>query len=145
MRPTPIADEISKYVARQIERFEAGERAGECRRSRAGVLAVCRRAAHHIDRALHDRFQFLARHLRAGTDRDGVDGRGGQLRQHLRDRRVSGSSPFSLASAEAGRERLVEFGKSLQHHGLRISGSDTASEAAVITVKQPRGPASPER
>ena len=31
-------DEISKYVARQIERFEAGERAGECRRSGAGIL-----------------------------------------------------------------------------------------------------------
>ena len=27
----------------------------------------------------------------------------------------------------------------------RISGSDTASDAAVITVKQPRGPASPDK
>ena len=31
-------DEISKYVARQIERFEAGGDAGKRRRSRAGIL-----------------------------------------------------------------------------------------------------------
>ena len=33
-------DEISKYVVRQIERFRSRRRAGECRRSQAGVLIV---------------------------------------------------------------------------------------------------------
>ncbi len=33
-------DEISKYVARQIERFRSRRRAGECGGSRTGVLAV---------------------------------------------------------------------------------------------------------
>jgi hypothetical protein len=40
--------------------------------------------AHHVDRAVHDRLELLARHAGAGADRDRVDGRGGQLRQHRR-------------------------------------------------------------
>ena len=51
----------------------------------AGTTRVLfHRAEHHIERALDDRLQFLARRLRAGADGDGVDGGGGKLRQHDR-------------------------------------------------------------
>src|SRR5712691_1457596 len=73
-------------------------------------------AHHHIDRALHDGFQLLARHARAGADGNAVDGRGCQLRQH---HGIGCWRQFAvlLRKPEAGGERLVEFGKSLQHHG----------------------------
>ena len=122
-------DEISKYVARQIERFEAGGALENVVDPARGYYCDTKlspprenvSAHHHIDRALHDRLQLLARHPGAGADRDGVDGGGGQLRQH---RGIGGCRQFALllGEAEAGRERLVEFGKSFQHHGadLRI-------------------------
>src|SRR5213076_2912935 len=34
---------------------------------------------HHIQRALHDRFQIPARYVGPGADRNGVDGRGRKL------------------------------------------------------------------
>ena len=57
---------------------------------------------------------------------------------------VSGSSPFSLASRKQAANALSSS-ENPSSTMARISGSDTASDAAVITVKQPRGPASPER
>ena len=78
-------DEISKYVARQIERFEAGGALENVVDPHARDIRPAIAAPHHhVDRALDDRFQLLARHAGAGADRDGVDGGGGQLRQHLR-------------------------------------------------------------
>jgi len=88
--------------------------------------------------APHDRFQSLAARAR-GRGRNAVDGRGCQCASTTGSA-VCGSSR-SLRKPKQ-RERLVEFGKSSSTMA-RISGSDTASEAAVITVKQPRA-ASPE-
>ena len=51
------------------------------------------RPHHHVDRALHDRLQLLPRHARAGTDGDGVDGGGGELRQR---RRIGAFWQFAL-------------------------------------------------
>ena len=78
---------------------------------------------HHIDRALHDRLQFLARHAGAGADRNGVDGGRRQLRQH---RGIGGRRQFALlpGEPEAGGERLVEFGQSFQHHGADFGIGD---------------------
>ena len=93
-------DEISKYVARQIERFEAGGALENVRRSRkrAGINSHHDGLSHHhIDRAVHDRFELGARDLGAGADGDGVDRRRRQLRQHVRIG-GSGSSPRSLRS-----------------------------------------------
>ena len=93
---------------------------------------------HHIDRAVDDRFEFLARHLGAGADGDGVDGGGGELRQH-RGSAFAGNSPFSLARRKQARERLVEFGKTFQHHGAdlgighRLGGRRHHREAAART------------
>ena len=50
----------------------------------AAVEIGSRRPDHQVDRALHDRFELLARRPRPGADRDGVDGRGGELREDLR-------------------------------------------------------------
>jgi hypothetical protein len=71
---------------------------------------------HHVDRARHDRFELLALHPRTRPDRDGVDGRGGELRRHFG---IGCWRQFALflRKAKAGRECLVEFGKSFQHHG----------------------------
>ena len=49
---------------------------------RCGYRLVSGRPQHHVKRAVHDRFELLARHAGAGTDGDGVDGGGGELRQH---------------------------------------------------------------
>ena len=121
-------DEISKYVARQIERFEAGgalenvvdRKRGYCSVAPdfAGTMRVIR-PDHHVDRAVHDRFQFLARNLGAGADRDGVDGGRRELRQH---RGIGARGQFALLfrQPEAGGERLVEFDKTFQHHGADL-------------------------
>ena len=52
----------------------------------------------------------------AGADGDGMDGGGRQLRQHLGIGRPC-QFALLLCQPEAGRERLVEFVKPLQHHG----------------------------
>ena len=57
---------------------------------------------------------------------------------------AAGSSPFSLARRKQAANALSSSERPSSTMA-RISGSATASEAAVITVKQPRGPASPER
>src|ERR1700716_2088259 len=57
---------------------------------------------------------------------------------------VSGNSPFSFARRKQAANALSSS-ESPSSTMARISGSDTASDAAVITVKQPRGPASPDR
>src|ERR1700682_6797609 len=57
---------------------------------------------------------------------------------------ASDSSPFSLAMRKQAANALSSS-ENPSSTMARISGSKTASDAAVITVKQPRGPASPER
>ncbi len=134
-------DEISKYVARQIARFEAGGALENVVDPARGYYGFD--AHHHIDRTFHDRLQFVARRLGARPDRDGVDGRGGELREHYG---IGGFGQFAVLSARRKQAaNALSSSAKPSSTSLRISGSDTASEAAVITVKQPRGPASPER
>ena len=118
-RDSPRADiSMSRFLAAAPQRRWLGVELISCPLSRRSPQTRSPRAP--------------SRHARARADGNGVDGGGGQLREH------GGIGPPAvrpfLRVAKAGGERLVEFNKAFEDMA-RISGSATASEAAVITVR----------
>src|SRR3569832_1867445 len=75
---------------------------------------------HHVERALDDRLQLPTRRVRAGTDRNRMDGNRRQLRKHDRIG-ARGQLAGVLGAAEAEGERLVELAQRILHHGADVA------------------------
>ena len=142
-------DEISKYVARQIERFEAGgalenvvdPARGTDRADTVAKTLACVPPSHRSRPSRSLPVPCAARGRGRGSRWCGWWRR--RVAPAPRDRRTAAvrPSPWRAGSKWQTPCRVRTNPSSTM---ARISGSATASEAAVITVKQPRGPASPE-